>query len=156
AQQIVCLPDVTVFERSRVLRQSLRRSTGELVIFSTLLEIPYIPPPTLDVVVRGDLDAGVDAGIGPATLEGLCLIYNPGSGSYAGTGELHVKGDVNGLLRLTGILGARAGWGCLLDSINTEVLRGEVGLAATGIANLPLDLAAQVTVSCQDGQLVLD
>jgi hypothetical protein len=155
-QQRLCLPDVTVFPRHGVLHKDWSGRTGETILLSVPLEIPEIPPPTLDVFVRAEARAAVDAGIGPVTIEGLCLTYDPAAKSYSGAGELHLKGDLNGLLQLTGILGAKAGWGCLLKAVDTEVLRGEVGLVATGIANLPLNLVHKVAVSCRAGQLMLD
>src|SRR5260370_22833595 len=60
------------------------------------------------------------------------------------------------MLNLIGILGAKAGWGCLLNAIDLEVIRGEAGLSATGFANIPLDLSATATVSCRHGKLMLD
>ena len=151
-----CLPDITIIGRRSLLHQGWRHSTGEIVLFSVPLDIPYIPPPILDVFVRGELGASVDAGIGPLTLEHLCLIFNPTSNDYSGTGSLHLKGDLGGMLKLTGIVGAKAGWGCLLDAIDLELIRGEAGLSATGSANVPLDLSVTATVSCKHGKLMLD
>lgn len=152
----LCLPDITLVDRRSVLHHDWPYNTGDLIIFSMPLDIPYIPPPDLDVFVRGEVNASVDAGVGPVTLERLCLIYDPTTHAYAGTGSLHLKGDLNGMLTLTGILGAKAGWGCLLNVVDLEVIRGEVGLSATGLANIPLDLSVLATVSCRNGKLMLD
>lgn len=155
-QQRLCLENITIVDRRSLFHKGFRHSTGDITILSVPLEIPYIPPPTLDVFVRGEVSGSADAGIGPVTLEGLCLIYDPASHGYAGTGSIHLKGDLNGRLNLTGILGAKAGWGCLLNAIDLEVIRGEAGLSATGLAHLPLDLSATAKVSCRHGKLMLD
>jgi hypothetical protein len=152
----LCLEDITVISRRTLFHEAFRHSTGDITILSIPLEIPYIPPPTLDVFVRGEVGGSVDAGIGPVTLEGLCLIYDPTTHDYSGTGSVHLKGDLNGMLRLTGIVGAKAGWGCLLNAIDLEVIRGEAGLTATGTARAPLDLSATAKVSCRHGKLTLD
>ncbi|HMC31018.1 MAG TPA: DUF4157 domain-containing protein, partial [Candidatus Angelobacter sp.] len=152
----LCLPDITVIGRKNVFHKAFRHATNDIVIFSTPIEIPYIPPVILDVFVRGEIRASVDAGVGPVTLEGLCLIFDPTTYSYKGTGSLHLKGDVGGMLNLTGIVGAKAGWGCLLNAIDLELIRGEAGLSATGLAHIPLDLSATATVSCRHGKLMLD
>jgi hypothetical protein len=152
----LCLEDITIVGRRTLFHKAFRHSTGDITILSIPLEIPYIPPPTLDVFVRGEIGASVDAGIGPVTLEGLCLIYDPATHDYSGTGSVHLKGDLNGMLKLTGIVGAKAGWGCLLNAIDLEVIRGEAGLTATGTARAPLDLSATAKVSCRHGKLMLD
>jgi hypothetical protein len=152
----LCLPDLIIVGRRSVFHKGFSHSTGDIVIFSIPLKIPYIPPPNLDVFVRGELSASADAGVGPVTLERLCLVYDPTSHAYAGTGSVHLKGDLSGLLNLTGIVGAKAGWGCLLNAIDLEVIRGEAGLSATGSLHIPLDLSTTATVSCRGGKLILD
>jgi hypothetical protein len=151
----LCLPDITIIDR-KGFHKAFRHATDDIAIFSTPLEIPYIPPVILDVFVRGEVRASVDAGVGPVTLEGLCLLFDPTTFSYKGTGSVHLKGDVGGMLNLTGIVGAKAGWGCLLNAIDLELIRGEAGLSATGLAHIPLDLSATATVSCRHGKLMLD
>jgi hypothetical protein len=155
-QQRLCLPDITLIERQSVLNWHWSDATKDYPILSIPLEIPYIPPPTLEVYVRAAARAGVRAGVGPVTLENLCLIYDPNSHAYSGTGSMHLKGDLGGDVTLTGTVGAVAGWGCLNDSISLEVIRGEADLAATAAAHIPLNLSATAKVSCRNGKLTLD
>ncbi|MFQ5881378.1 MAG: DUF4157 domain-containing protein [Candidatus Methylomirabilales bacterium] len=146
----VCLPDIPVFDRQQFSR-GWSDSTGNVTLYATVVDVPYIGPVVLSVFARGDARATIGAGIGPAWLANLCLVVDPTIPHYAGTAELHVKAGLEGLIALAGTVGGRADWLCLV-----EVIRAEGGLEATGLGSLEAELVGAVEVSCRGGEITLE
>ncbi|HEX2091730.1 MAG TPA: hypothetical protein VHG28_04975, partial [Longimicrobiaceae bacterium] len=150
----LCLPDIPLVDRTELFSESWSETTGEIPLYDTVLVIPIgdIPVPVLvEVVARGDLDAGVSAGVGPVWLSGICLDVDPVHGIYAGHAELHAQASGSGTLALTGSVTARAGWGCIFS-----VVDGTAGLTGRGTLSLGTELVDRVDVSCRGGEIVLD
>jgi hypothetical protein len=148
----VCLPQVTLMGRKELFQEFFANGTGDRLLWSKLFVLPYIFVPILvEVFGRAEVAGGVSGGFGPIFLSDVCLDVDPFAGLYAGSGELHIQAGIDGSLSLTGTLGAKAGWGCLLTMIKIEG-----SLTGRGHAGFLGDLIGRVDVSCRDGELVLD
>ena len=146
----ITLPDVTIFDRiSHTLPWD--DATENIEIFQTMFDVPYIGPVFLTIYGRGEASAAVTIGLGPGKLQNMVLTLDPTSGYYSGTGQLFAPADVDGELTLTGVLGAAANWGCVL-----EVVRIEGGLAITGSAGLSTELIDTATVTYSSGEFQFD
>jgi hypothetical protein len=147
----LCLPEVQLFDRFGY-GDGFSESTDDIPLFEIPIEVPYLLlPVVIAVYARGGMDAGLEAGIGPAWISNVCLEVDPYLGTYAGSGELHIHADAAAMLALTGTIGANASWGCLLDVVNVEG-----SLTAHGTALLDVELTDFVDVSCRMGRIVLD
>lgn len=148
----LCLPEYTLMERKELFSKDWFETTGEIPLWEKWFVVPYILLPVLvEVVARGDLTALVSAGIGPIWLSDMCLDVDPLRGIYHGSAQLNIGADIDGSLELTGVLGAHAGWGCLLRAVSLEG-----GLTGRGDAGLHSTLIGRADVSCRYGEIVLD
>jgi hypothetical protein len=146
----LCLPDIPLFDRVG-FGESISRTTGRIDLHSIPVKVPYIGVVFINIFASGSARAGFDAGVGPAFLSGVCLNFDFTGGLYRGTAELHVLADIRGLINLTGLIGADANWLCLV-----KVATLEAGLSAEGNGKFAADLVNTASVSCRDGEIVLD
>jgi hypothetical protein len=149
----VCLPKFVLLDRAELFSESYSDATGEIILYSEWLTVPYIQVPVLvTVFAQGDMAASADGGAGPVWLSDMCLDVDPLAGVYHGSAQLNASIDVGAALAVSGEVGARAGWGCLFPAIVEAAAR----LTALGDARATTTLSARVDVSCRDGQVVLD
>ncbi len=149
-QYQLCLPDFELMGRQDY-DYHWDDSTGEVEVFQTFVEVPYIVGVWLGVDAEATIDIDVNAGLGPITLSNVCLDVDPTTGTYEGSAKLSAVADITPEVTLTGILHA---WGsdflCLLEWVR---MSGELALNAG--ATLQETLSYDVNIECVDGEIRL-
>ncbi|WP_148716385.1 eCIS core domain-containing protein [Chitinolyticbacter meiyuanensis] len=143
----ICMPEVILFNR-RSVGDSVSESLPETEVWSTWIEAP---PPVflveLELLAQAGMEAGIEAGIGPARLTDMCMDVDPLRGDYSGTATLRIPADLTAWLILWGQLSANANW---LALINVVSAIGRLEAEANG--TLSTEFVGTVGVECVDGQ----
>ncbi|WP_255990863.1 eCIS core domain-containing protein [Chitinolyticbacter albus] len=143
----ICMPEVILFKR-RSIGDSITEVLPETEVWSTWIEAP---PPVflveLELLAQAGLEAGIEAGIGPARLTDMCMDVDPLRGDYSGTATLRIPADLTAWLILWGQLSANANW---LALINVVSAIGRLEAEARGALNT--EFIGMVGVECVDGQ----
>jgi hypothetical protein len=119
---------------------------------SFVIAKPPLGMVTLKTFLRGAYEADFNAGVGPATLTDVCLLFdpNPSGRTYTGTATLRLEADLRAALRLTGILDGVLELNCV------DLARLQASLTGTAQATLRPSLSATVAISCRGGELFMD
>jgi hypothetical protein len=147
----VCLPEFELVAPRRFSEPLFDVSTDEVELVTFPVPVPYIGEIPVTLAASAGASGSVGGGLGPVRVINACLVPDPITGGYKGTGELHLEADLVGTLTLTGTLRGIAGFRCL-----AEVASAAGTLTAKGTARLKGDLAARAEVACRDGEFGLD
>ena len=142
-------PQVTLFDRIGE-SHGWSDSTGNVPLYTRVVDIPYIGPTVFEIYGRGNLSLTLGAGLGPGVLRDVVVHLDPLRGHYAGKARLTIPAELTASLIGTGTLGVDANWMCLAD-----VVRLEGGLAVTGEGGADVTFNEAVDVIYKNGEFSL-
>lgn len=160
---VTCLDDYPLFDSHDVTLGPYHWSTGNIDLWEQL--VWDIPPVTVELYARGEADAALNLGLGPAYLTDMCVTFDPDTGDYSGTAALVLDAFGEGVFGLTGYLGGG------LDLLSFDFLRAACAEGyLRGEARPRLDISGRlesrlqgngfnngrVPVSCRGGGLTMD
>lgn len=158
-----CLDPYPLFDRHEVAVGPYHWSTGNITLWEEL--VWDLPPVTVELYARGDADAALNIGLGPAYLTDMCLTFDPDTGDYSGTAALVLDAYGEGVIGLTGFLGGG------LDLLSFDFLRAACAEGyLRGEARPRLDITGRlhsrlqgngfdnerVPVNCDGGDLTME
>jgi hypothetical protein len=146
-----CLDPVTLWDGIS-LSDGWAGTTKAYRLYQRTFIVPKVfIPVRLTVQAQGSASVDVGGTLGPITLENACLTMDPVTGTYRGGAELHIKALAFIRTVLEGRIIGTVDVPCLVT-----LLRAIGALGGEGTLEFPVDQKTAVTLTCRNGELILD